>query len=38
VVIEARGDHVERPGAQIALQADPQALFLFDAKTGFRLR
>ena len=38
VVIEARGTHVERPGAQIALQVDPQALYLFDAKTGFRLR
>jgi lactose/L-arabinose transport system ATP-binding protein len=38
VVIEARGNHVERPGALIALQADPQALYLFDAKTGLRLR
>ncbi len=38
LVVETRGIHVERPGADVSVQADTDALYLFDAKTGQRLR
>jgi lactose/L-arabinose transport system ATP-binding protein len=38
LVIETRGQHVERPGAAIALRAEAAEMFLFDAGTGRRLR
>jgi lactose/L-arabinose transport system ATP-binding protein len=38
LVIETNGTHVERPGAQIAIKVDPKAMFLFDKRTGHRLR
>lgn len=38
LVIEARGTHVERPGAPVALRPDTEALYLFDAETGLRIR
>jgi len=38
LVIEARGTHVERPGAKVGLNADATALYLFDEKTGQRIR
>jgi lactose/L-arabinose transport system ATP-binding protein len=38
LVIETGGDRFERPGATVAVRADPAALHLFDAETGARLR
>jgi lactose/L-arabinose transport system ATP-binding protein len=38
LVIEARGTHVERPGARVGLTSDTSALYLFDAETGRRVR
>jgi lactose/L-arabinose transport system ATP-binding protein len=38
LVIETAGDRFERPGAPVAVVADPAALHLFDAETGARLR
>lgn len=38
LVIETKGNHVERPGATIAIAPDPEGLFLFDKSTGHRLR
>jgi lactose/L-arabinose transport system ATP-binding protein len=38
LVIESRGTHVERPGARVALTPDADALYLFDAETGLRVR
>ena len=38
LVIEARGTHVERPGAKVGLRADPAALYMFDADSGLRVR
>ncbi|MBN2758950.1 MAG: sn-glycerol-3-phosphate ABC transporter ATP-binding protein UgpC [Rhodobacteraceae bacterium] len=38
LVIEARGTHVKRPGARVALNPDAGALYLFDAETGQRTR
>jgi lactose/L-arabinose transport system ATP-binding protein len=38
LIIEARGSHVERPGARIGIEADLSGLYLFDAKSGLRQR
>ncbi|WP_296639970.1 ABC transporter ATP-binding protein [Roseinatronobacter sp.] len=38
LVIEARGTHIERPGARVGLKPSAQAVFLFDAKTERRIR
>ncbi|SUZ32756.1 sn-glycerol-3-phosphate import ATP-binding protein UgpC [Roseibaca ekhonensis] len=38
LVIEARGTHVERPGAKVGLRADADALYLFNADSGLRIR
>jgi len=38
LVLEARGTHIERPGARVGLKPSAQAVFLFDAKTERRIR
>ncbi len=38
LVIETKGSHVERSGANIALHIDPATIYLFDHSTGHRLR
>ncbi len=38
LVIETRGNHVERPGAAIRVRANAEELYLFDRATGRRLR
>ncbi len=38
LVIETKGNHVERPGADISVHVDPDEMFLFDKLTGHRLR
>ncbi len=38
LVIETKGDHVERPNSKISLRVDPNDMMLFDKTTGLRLR
>ncbi len=38
LIIETKGSHVEAAGATIALQVDPDTIFLFDKTSGHRLR
>ncbi len=38
LVIETKGNHVERPDARIALHVEARSVYLFDRTTGLRLR
>ncbi len=38
LIIETKGNHVEKPGANVSVHVVPDEVFLFDKATGLRLR